>query len=191
MLSGSDNCSQNMLVDVDPHWASWFSGFVDGEGYFQIAKQSSGKSYSTKLVITLREDDGDVLFEVRDRLDCGNVHYVEKKADREKGMKSSNQYMWVVSARYEIDEVIVPIFEEYPLRSKKKGEFKIWKQAADLIRKGASNTVSGRSRIKDLKNSLMHRRKNSSGNRTKPRSDETDRESKQRRDQGELFAELD
>lgn len=149
------------MKEVEPDWASWFSGFVDGEGYFQI-HGGGDRSFSTRLVITVREDDEAVLREVVERLGCGNLYHVEKSADREAGMKASDQFMWVVGAMGEVSEVIIPLFEQHPLRSKKKREYEIWKEAATLIYRGANNTQSGREEIARLKREIKSKRSNTS-----------------------------
>jgi hypothetical protein len=160
---------------IDPHWASWFAGFVDGEGYFQI-HGGGDRSFSTRLVITLREDDEAVLREVEKRLGCGNVYHVEKSADREGGMKASDQFMWVVGAMEEVNEIIIPLFEQHPPRSKKKREYEIWKEAAALIYRGANNTQRGRDQIARLKREIKSERSNTSARKSEPAhsSDEED-----------------
>lgn len=53
---------------MDKEWCSWFCGFVDGEGSFNI--ESSG---TPRFQIQLRNDDRDVLDEIALRIGVGRV----------------------------------------------------------------------------------------------------------------------
>lgn len=147
---------------VDPHWASWFSGFIDGEGYFQIMPQSKGR-FAVRLVLQLRQDDKPLLESIQHHLQCGNVYHVSKEYDREAGRQSVDQYMWYVQKIDEIANIIIPIFENHPLQSKKKKEFEIWREAAHMIYDGSNNTSRGRSKLGHLKERIMQQRKFETG----------------------------
>lgn len=136
-------------VHLDSNFCSWFVGFFDGEGYLQIAP--SGENFRPRAVITLREDDVEVLREVSKKTNAGNVYHVDKSYD---GPNSRDQKMWAVSATAELAQVIVPIFLEFPLRTKKKHEFEIWKYAVQLKVQNY-NTKNGVHRLAKLKSQLM------------------------------------
>lgn len=127
---------QEQLIDIpinillDPTWCAWFSGFVDGEGYFQI---SISKHCSLALTITLREDDREIIDEISHYL-LGRVYYLSYKRDRIKGKHSCNQWAWKIRNIDHIIERIIPILDLYPLRTKKRNSFEIWKEAAWLVR---------------------------------------------------------
>jgi hypothetical protein len=113
-------------------WYAWFSGFVDGEGYFQICpnKQRSGNCYfSPTLTISLRETDKDVLYEIETNLDCGHIYYITSERDWKRGVKACNQFRWKVSKKDDLLNKIVPLFDRFPLRTKKRFDYIIWKEA--------------------------------------------------------------
>ncbi len=121
-----------MNSKINALWASWFSGFIDGEGYFQIA-QETPTYFRMALTIDLREDDEQIVREIQSTLNVGQIYHIFKKADRLKGIKSADQFRWTCRRPDEILEAIIPLFDSYPLKTKKSREYKIWRDAAFLI----------------------------------------------------------
>lgn len=96
----------------------WFSGFFDGEGSFLA--YWAGKTYNFGISVTLRDDDSDVLETIN--------HYLPGKLYRKPRINTSNpQVNWRIHTLKSLQETIVPLFEKYPLKSKKHQEFEIWK----------------------------------------------------------------
>jgi len=121
------NFGQN--VQVSPEWGYWFAGFVDGEACFHASLQT--KYDKVRIIqsfkISLRADDLDILKEMQDTLMIGNMHY-RKGCD-----VYHEQYAWTVSHRREIYNVLVPVLERFPLRSKKRLEFVPFRELAYLL----------------------------------------------------------
>lgn len=115
---------------------SWFSGFVDGEGYFAIGKQlTNGKypSYKCAFGIELRDDDADILHEIRDYFNgIGGIHHRPERKRLDRNYKPS--IVWRVSS---IDDIMILVrhFDEYPLRAKKRIDYNIWRLAVMELRK--------------------------------------------------------
>ena len=121
-------------MDIDPLWASWFVGFVDGEGSFQV--QRSGRlpggrprNMMPHLQIQLRKDDRALIEDIHRTLGVGRVYEVTKRADRVNGKKAADQVMWRCRDIGELVSIIVPLFDTYPLKSKKASEYAIWRCA--------------------------------------------------------------
>lgn len=126
----------------------WFSGFTDGEGCFWIGHNSTatairemGSPYRTgHFTIKLRADDAPILKLAQSFFQCGR--FVN---DMEKGCKVPNakpQAGFTVNKVADLHNVIVPHFETYPLRAKKRRDFEIWKRAIAIL-----HTVRTRRRV--------------------------------------------
>ena len=113
-------------LEIEPSWGYWFSGFVDGEGYFgtQLKKNKSGNGLgvSPRFAILLRDDDAEIIMDARNRLHCGILSY----RSFNKGVNP--QINWVVVAIGECRHILVPFFDQFPLRAKKKYDYEIWRK---------------------------------------------------------------
>lgn len=145
-----------MKTQIDPMWASWFSGFVDGEGYFQLIPQSSG-GYGIRLVITMRDDETNVIAEIMNTLRVGSVYHVSKEYDRRNGRQSADQWMWRCNRIDEVIGVIIPLFDSFPLKTRKANDYRIWREAALLIVSGGNRTQLPK--LHALKQQLVKQRK--------------------------------
>src|SRR5579859_2820040 len=116
------------MIDLDPLWCAWFSGFVDGEGCFYV---SSAVSH-TDIVLSIRTHKRDTLLleDIRNRLDCGHITY------------SLYATQWRVRKLGHIVDIIVPLLEQYPLRSSKRHDFIVWRQIARLAHENIRQPTS-------------------------------------------------
>ncbi len=116
------------------HFASWLSGFTDGEGTFQldfrkrmdVANEFGSASFS----ICLRADDCGILDLIRSFWQCGRVHYYDNR--RRRDPKWNPIYAYQVSKSSDLATIIVPHFDRFPLLAKKKRDFCIWKEAVSI-----------------------------------------------------------
>jgi hypothetical protein len=111
------------LLDIDDSFGNWLAGFIDGEACFIIAKGKSpnGKfHYTCTFSLTLRDDDTDILVEIAKRTGLGCVRHCY-----------DHLFIWSVGAKKDT-LVLCEILEKYPLRSKKKRDFDIWKEGVKL-----------------------------------------------------------
>lgn len=112
-------------------FAHWVSGFTDGEGTFvlTIHKRNKAPFYqgSAHFAIKLRSDDSDVLREIKAFFGCGVV--------REETVcgNSKPQTKYIVYNIAHLANIIVPHFERYPLRAKKRHDFGIWRRGVLLL----------------------------------------------------------
>ena len=115
---------------MDENFARWFCGFTDGEGCFSVgntAACSGGLGVNIQFRIGLRVDDKKILEECRDAL--GGIGKISTYQQARNGdYDRPPMTHWRVSNAKEL-LVIVDFFEKYPLRSKKKNDYAIWKLA--------------------------------------------------------------
>lgn len=100
----------------------WFVGFIDGEGCFLIEIEIKKKVVKFNLRINLHIDDLGVLVKIKENLGIGEIYLVENK----------NQAYWRVIKLNEIQEVIIPIFDKYPLLTIKSLNYQYFKQALNI-----------------------------------------------------------
>lgn len=112
----------------------YIAGFVDGEGCFYINFRRDVRHdrknkpvyfyWEIGFAIAMRADDKDILEKIRETLNCGKVT-VNKQG----------------SARFQITDInelagkIVPFFEKYELRAKKRADFILWREAVEIFKR--------------------------------------------------------
>ncbi|QLE58887.1 LAGLIDADG family homing endonuclease [Nostoc sp. TCL26-01] len=110
----------------DDKFGSWFGGFFDGEGSLIVGKCRNGLG-APRIRIGQRSDDQQVLYFIKNTLCIGNV---TPPYPTQKG-KPVTYYQ--VTKNKDLAEIIIPLFEAYPLRSKKSEQYLIWKE--EVLRK--------------------------------------------------------
>ena len=96
-------------------------GIVDGEGYFSVSvSQDLSKTYKSLRVrlmfgVKLKEDDGLILYKLRDFFGCGIVY---KKIDERPTFSNCLEYQ--VKSYQDIKTKIIPFFQKHPLLFKSK-----------------------------------------------------------------------
>jgi hypothetical protein len=124
---------------IDPAFASWFSGFTDGEGCFAVYSNPHGGNKRNSLTfqitfkIALRDDDRFILEEIQKTLGIGRmlIHTPATAAAlRVINPKQNPWCSWTVRKKSECI-ILRNIFRTYPLRTKKARDFEIWSQALD------------------------------------------------------------
>jgi len=116
-VSGGDNQQETVLSrqEID---ASWVVGFVDGEGCFSVSvhrnpfvRRTRGWQLTPTFQVYQHEDHRLVLEELVGLFGCGFV--------RPKGPTSRVLTYSVYNLR-ELDEMVIPFFEQHPLRVKNR-----------------------------------------------------------------------
>ena len=110
----------------------WLSGFVDGEGCFDLAihrpGSSAGGTGSARLSIGLRSDDSEILGQIQSFWQCGVKLY-----DPREGKPGRSKSVLQIVRTDDLVNVIVPHFNAFPLRAKKRRDFVIWREAVVLL----------------------------------------------------------
>ncbi len=133
---------------LDPNY---IVGFVDGEGCFSITINRNGPRLpEVRLIfeIELREDDEEILHQIKEVLSCGNIY----RLDYERYAKWRPHVKYKVSNFQDIDGKIIPFFKKYPPRAKKLYSFEKFCLAAELVRTKKHLTVDGVEQIRVIKN---------------------------------------
>ena len=113
---------------LDPHWVT---GFTDGEGTFTYSR--SGRQMALYFALKLSAVDGPTLEEIQTYFGgIGRIYDVKSPRDNSGATKSAKYYR--VSHRDEL-AVIVDHFDRYPLRTRKRDSYEIWRMMVLLKRK--------------------------------------------------------
>jgi hypothetical protein len=118
----------------------WLSGFTDGEATFNlyaVSNASDGRRESLRACfrIALRADDLPVINLIRSYWGCGTLIYLHNT--RIKTPNAKPVYNLNVSKLADIVNVVVPHYDRFPLRSKKRNDFEIFKQGVAMLRDAA------------------------------------------------------
>ena len=133
-------------------------GITDGEGCFFV-NASKSKAYRSgwqvqmHFHIKLRADDQDILWRIRDTLNCGNVYF-----QKETRNNHTQCYRYTVSALRDIQNKVIPFFKEHPLQTaSKRKSFDAFCKIAALIGEGRHHTEKGVEQIRTLKQTMNQR----------------------------------
>jgi hypothetical protein len=128
-VSSADN-QQERLVTI-----GWIVGFTDGEGCFTL---SINRNATTKLgwqvvpefILTQGEKSLTSLEKVRDYFGCGKI-YINHRHDNHK----EDLYRYCVRRLKELETIIIPFFQKYPLQTWKHNSFHLWSEAVYRMQK--------------------------------------------------------
>ena len=109
-------------------FASYVSGFVDGEGCFSVsftlrAKLKTGIEVRPSFSVSQNKRNYAVLKMIRDFFDCGAIRF----------SKRDQNYKYEVRSINDLVKKIVPHFEKYSLMTSKQRDFNIFTQVCKLI----------------------------------------------------------
>ena len=112
------------MHDIDSAFGYWLSGFIDGEGSFNIAKNGRGARYCS-FRLALHSDDAPILREIESRLPVGSVWVGHPPSQR------GPRAVWTVQSK-DGCMALVETLERFPLRAKKRRDFEVWARAVRL-----------------------------------------------------------
>lgn len=110
-----------ILADPPVITEEWLSGFCDGEASLNIA--GHGGLLQPRFRLNQRDDDGDLVRAIRAFLGVGGLHV---KSYRKQPGAHPQLALTVVGKDC---RRLVEIFDVHPLRSKKRFEYPIWREA--------------------------------------------------------------
>jgi len=152
--SGADNQQERLKL------SEYILGFVDGEGCFTISLFKHPKSrlklkwqVFPEFVISQKAKSKAVLEKIKKFFGCGSI-YLNKRYDNH----YEHMMKYVVRNREELLTKIIPFFENNPLKTAKKNDFRIFAQIVRMMNKGEHLTKTGLSKIKNMVRK-MNRRK--------------------------------
>ena len=125
---------------------NWIRGFVEAEGSFQVLIQESRNrtNVSLRFSITQHVKDEVLLNNIVAYLNCGRYY---KSPTRNEG-----QYLVTVFS--DINEKIIPLFNEYPLIGVKREDYLDFVKTAELIKSKDHLTEDGIEKIKLIRNKM-------------------------------------
>lgn len=136
---------------LDPNY---ICGFVDGEGCFSISI-SKHRTLKRKVEvralfeIELRADDVKILKDIQEMLNCGNIYIL-----------NYSRYGWRPHVKYKVSNIkdlsdkIIPFFDRYPLKAKKRNIYKIFRQIVLMMKDKKHLTDTGFRKILSLKQKI-------------------------------------
>jgi hypothetical protein len=155
---GAEN-QQERLIRI-----GWVVGFVDGEGCFSIGfvKQPdrarrrgyrTGYQVTHSFVVVQGARSVDCLHELRDFFGVGAVS-INRRRDNHK----EHLHRFIVGARNELFEVVIPFFRAHPLRTAKRQDFECFARCVEICRSGRHLTVPGLIEIAEITQTMNHRK---------------------------------
>ena len=120
----------------------YIAGFIDGEGCFALKfrrdkkiRGGTTKEYfywRAEFAIVLREDDQEILYEIKKMLSCGSINKT----------KNGEQVRYSVQGIKELNDKIIPFFIKHPLRAKKRLDFNLWAEAIKILAKYRTGKIN-------------------------------------------------
>ena len=170
-IKPSDNQlrADNQQGRLDP----WYVvGFTDGEGCFSVSifKNSttrSGYQVFPEFVVTQGSNNLSVLKDLQSFFGCGKI-YVNRRKDNHR----RNLYRYCVRSIKDIRNIVIPFFNQSPLKTSKKFDFQTFCLAVEMISDGSHLKPDGLQRIRQLASTM---------NRQKPRDPEPSETTRQTR----------
>jgi hypothetical protein len=142
-------------IDVPDDFGNWLAGFMDADGTFLIQGREKQRTIACTCAIVQRDDNDAILYKIQEVLGVGHIRPLTREKQRERGMTNAKDALrWRVGAIGDIIHVIIPLFEKYSLRGKKKRDFELWARAARIIQIGGHLTKAGHKEVLRLKQEM-------------------------------------
>ena len=149
---GAEN-QQERLIRI-----GWVVGFVDGEGCFSIGfvkqpDRAGRRGYTTgyqvthSFVVVQGARSVRCLHELRDFFGVGAVS-INRRHDNHK----EHLHRFIVGARDELLDVVIPFVREHPLRTSKRNDFEGFSRCVEICASGRHLTVPGLIQIAETMN---------------------------------------
>ncbi len=128
--------------------AQWITGFVDGEGCFHVGINKSsdmtiGFQVLPEFTVVQHQRDVQVLHALKAYFNCGVVrtNHGDRMAYRVRGLEH-------------LLEIIVPFFEKYELKTKKRIDFIKFRHILLKMKDGKHLTLEGLEEIRSIKEQM-------------------------------------
>ena len=135
------------IKDIPDHIGWYLSGFVDGEGSFNVSfrqRPDHTIGWQTVLTLNVAQRDKTVLALMKQHLGCGRLQ-----------ARRDGVWYYVVTNPESIKERIIPFFERFGfLSAKSKRNFSIFKRIAQLVFDKKHLTREGLEEVAELRELL-------------------------------------
>lgn len=144
--STKDSYNQDKLKSLNPFWVT---GLIDGEGSFSISvvkrpDRKTGWHIQPSFSIELHKKDLSILLSLLSFFSVGNI----------RTRSQNGQSIYSVNSVEELNRVIIPFFDKYPLLTKKRADFILFKQAVVIMNNKQHLTLDGLSKIIEIRASM-------------------------------------
>lgn len=135
------NLDSKNKFSLEKHFLEWLVGFTDAEGNFNISLRNFKNNKYNSLIITfqigLHIDDVNVLYFIKNKLQCGHISISGKKCN------------FFINDQKSLINIILPIFNFVHLNSSKYFQFLNFEKAVILIKNKSHLTSEGKLKIID------------------------------------------
>jgi len=153
-VSGADNQQERL------RFIGWIVGFVDGEGCFTVSFFRHPKSrlrlkwqVFPEFVITQEMKSKRAIERIKKFFGCGAI-YLNKRYDNH----HEHLLKYVVRNREELLKNIIPFFENNPLQSAKKNDFKVFARIVKMMNRGRHLEEKGLEKIRSMVKTMNSRK---------------------------------
>jgi len=139
--------------------ACWITGFTDGEGCFSVAIITNkttrfGKQIFPEFVVTQGAKSLPALHKIKEFFGCGNI-FINKRYDNH----NEHLHRYCVRSLRELNEKIIPFFEQFPLQTYKKNDFEVFRSVVGMMIRKEHLTEEGHKRITEFASAMNRRKK--------------------------------
>ena len=157
-MIGSDNAQSAENQQERLSVIGWTVGFVDGEGCFSCPifrnrSMALGWQVQPAFVVVQGASSRHVLEDLVALFGCGRV-YVNRRSDNHR----EDLYRYCVSRYGDLRDIIVPFFEENPLRTAKRDNFAKFARVIELMDQRRHLTMSGLIEIAEITETMNFRK---------------------------------
>ena len=132
---------------IPPKIGYYLAGFADGEGSFNLSfrkRKDYAQPWKISLCFNVSQRDKVILSLYKKHLKCGTLR-----------MREDGVWYYEVNNFRAITENVIPFFKRFGfLSAKKKRDFAIFRQLADLIRDGHHRDEKGIRRILEIRKAM-------------------------------------
>jgi hypothetical protein len=157
-VTGAENQQERLS-----EFRGWVIGFVDGEGCFSIgfirqqkrpgrAGYRLGYQVAHEFAVTQGAQSVQCLHDLREFFDVGQV-IPNRRYDNHR----EHLFRYVVRARGDLLETVIPFFRRHPMRSSKKENFEKFARCVELVSAGRHKTVDGLLEIVEIAETMNRR----------------------------------
>ena len=149
-VSGAENQQERLLA------AEWIVGFVDGEGCFscpiyRCGKMTLGWQVRPEFAVVQGASSRDVLEDLVSYFGCGKV-FRNRRHDNHR----EDLFRYCVQRIGDLQGIIVPFFEQHPLRTSKRANFDKFAQITRLMAQRRHLSVPGLMEIAAIAETMNH-----------------------------------
>jgi hypothetical protein len=151
-VSGAENQQERLTA------LGWVVGFVDGEGCFSCPiyrchKMALGWQVRPEFAVVQGASSVDVLEDLVRFFGCGKV-FRNRRHDNHR----EDLFRYCVQRIADFRDVIIPFFEQNPLRTAKRHNFEKFAEIVELMGEGRHLTVAGLMEVASIAETMNHRK---------------------------------